>query len=221
MLARTLEPEVMSAPEEAQAYDEMDHSQVNQKFVEDLLASIEIQPETKIIDLGTGTGLIPLEFARQTAHGNIIGIDLSEEMLLKAREHARKENLDNRIHFQLADATATSVSATSYDIVMSNSIVHHIPEPQRLFVEATRLLRHGGQLFVRDLLRPETAPEVENLVQFHAANNTEFQQQLLRQSLHAALTISEVEAILKQIPDLQATVTQTSDRHWTVIGVKL
>ncbi|HBN75041.1 MAG TPA: SAM-dependent methyltransferase [Planctomycetaceae bacterium] len=220
MLPRTLEPEVMSTAEEVQAYDTMDHSQVNQKFIEDLLAAIEIQADSRILDLGTGTGLIPLEFVRQCAEGTILGVDLSEQMIETARGHVLKYGLEDRIQFQAADATATCFLPVSYDVLMSNSIVHHIPEPQKFFVEATRLLRSGGQMFVRDLLRPDSVSEVENLVQFHAAHDTDFQQQLLRQSLHAALTISEVESMLEQISDLQANVTQTSDRHWTLIGEK-
>lgn len=141
-------------------------------------------------------------------------------MIQAARKHLLTHAVGDRIEFQQADATATLLPAESYDMVMSNSIVHHIPEPLNLFVEATRLLKSGGQMFVRDLLRPDSAEEVEKLVQLHAANDTEFQQQLLRQSLHAALTVSEVESILNKIPDLQPKVVQTSDRHWTVTGQK-
>ena len=220
MLARTLEPEVMDAVEEVHAYDTMNHSQVNQKFVEDLLTCFKIQPDSRIVDLGTGTGLIPLEFVRQSSNGTITGLDLSAEMIQAARKHLLTHAVGDRIEFQQAEATATLLPAESYDMVMSNSIVHHIPEPLNLFVEATRLLKSGGQMFVRDLLRPDSAEEVEKLVQLHAANDTEFQQQLLRQSLHAALTVSEVESILNKIPDLQPKVVQTSDRHWTVTGQK-
>lgn len=63
MLARTLEPEVMDTPEEALAYDSMDHADVNRVFVDDFLAA---DPEAgEILDLGTGTALIPIELCRR------------------------------------------------------------------------------------------------------------------------------------------------------------
>jgi ubiquinone/menaquinone biosynthesis C-methylase UbiE len=102
---------------------------------------------------------------------------------------------------------------------MSNSIVHHIPEPVGTLAEMARVLRPGGVLFVRDLSRPASADAVESIVQTYAGSENARQQQLFRQSLHAALTVDEVAGWLESISDLTARVEQTSDRHWTIAGV--
>jgi SAM-dependent methyltransferase len=99
---------------------------------------------------------------------------------------------------------------------MSNSIIHHIPEPLDCFREMVRVLRPGGLLFVRDLMRPESAEEVERLVRENAADETEYSQQLFRQSLHAALTLEEVRETIAQLGLSGDCVQATSDRHWTV-----
>src|SRR5947207_183966 len=81
-LVRVLEPEVMDTPEEARDYDAMDHSAVNRLFVDDLLAAgvvpatADDQPVAEILDLGTGTALIPIELCRRCADCRVMAVDL-------------------------------------------------------------------------------------------------------------------------------------------------
>ncbi|MBL4885138.1 MAG: SAM-dependent methyltransferase, partial [Planctomycetaceae bacterium] len=77
----------------------------------------------------------------------------------------------------------------------------------------------GGLLFFRDLYRPDSTSEIERLVALHAKNETAVQQQFLRQSLEAALTLEEIQQILSLTMELQTNLTQSSDRHWTLIAV--
>src|SRR5437660_4805492 len=152
MLARTLEPEVMDSPEEARDYDAMDHSAVNRVFVMDFLAIWD--GSNPLLDVGTGTAQIPIELCRQAPTAEIVGIDLAQHMLRVGQQNIERAGLADRIRLQCCDAKITPFPNGAFAGVISNSIVHHIPEPGDVLAEMVRLVRAGGVLFVRDLLRP-------------------------------------------------------------------
>jgi 2-polyprenyl-3-methyl-5-hydroxy-6-metoxy-1,4-benzoquinol methylase len=127
------------------------------------------------------------------------------------------------------DAKATPWSDGAFDAVMSNSIVHHIPEPQRVLAEVWRLVRSGGLLFVRDLERPDDSRRVAELTDAYAAIPDgppdvramhERQRTLFEASLLAALTCDEVRAMVAPLGIPVDAVRTTSDRHWTLAHVK-
>lgn len=230
MLDRILEPEVMDRLEEAFDYDSMDHSHVNRVFVDDLLLAArslgfadleDLEGESpRILDVGTGTALIPIEYCKRNLNGDIWACDLAVEMLRLAEINTRKAGLSGRIMLAHTDAKCLEFEDGNFDCVMSNSIIHHIPEPTSCLREMLRVLRPGGLLFVRDLARPDSADEIEHIVATYAGDENERQQQLFRQSLHAALTVSEVQALLAEFEWPADSVRLTSDRHWTIAGVK-
>ena len=222
MIPRVLEPEVMDTVLEAADYDAMDHRAVNEVFVADFLALVRQQEGSSdplsILDVGTGTAQIPVEFCRQSSVGQIVAIDLASEMLKLAEANIERENLSHRIGLQLCDSKQLPFANRSFSAVISNSIIHHIPEPDDCFTEMLRVLKPHGILFVRDLLRPTSQEEVEQLVELYAGSENSHSQQLFRQSLQAALTLDEVAQILISQGLPGDLVTQTSDRHWTVSG---
>src|SRR5262245_48989909 len=83
MLPRILEPEVMDTPQEALDYDTMDHSTVNRVFVDDLLA-VRPQPGD-VLDLGTGTALIPVDLCKRETTCRVMAVDAAVNMLELAR----------------------------------------------------------------------------------------------------------------------------------------
>ena len=103
-----------------------------------------------------------------------------------------------------------------FDCVMSNSLMHHLPAPAATIADAYRLAAQGGRLFIRDLVRPDSDAEVERLVTLYAGRESPTAQQLLRQSFHAALTVTEVEEMLVAAGLPADAVAMTSDRHWTI-----
>jgi ubiquinone/menaquinone biosynthesis C-methylase UbiE len=221
MLPRTLEPEVMDTAEEAADYDAMDHSTVNRVFVDDFLnawGAADQDATILVLDVGTGTALIPIELARRDFRCHITAIDLAEEMLKLARLNVARAGLDHVIAPELVDAKGLPYPDGTYDAVISNSIVHHIPEPRRTLAEMLRVLRPGGVLFVRDLLRPQTDADVEHFVESYAGTESPRQQQLFRQSLRAALTVTEIGELLSDLGLSATWVRQSSDRHWTIAG---
>jgi ubiquinone/menaquinone biosynthesis C-methylase UbiE len=213
MLPRVLEPEVMDTAEEARDYDAMDHSQVNRAFVADFLAVWD--GRGPILDVGTGTALIPIEFCRQSPTGNVIAVDAAEHMLAVARENVRKAGFNHKIICQLVDAKGMPFSDGSFPAVMSNSIVHHIPDPRTAFAEIARVAMPGATIFVRDLLRPADEATLKHLVQTYAGDANAHQQKMFSESLHAALTVDEVRALVAGAGFDPAGVRQTTDRHWT------
>ena len=92
MLPRVLEPEVMDSAEEARDYDAMDHSTVNRVFVADFLAAWRSPRRGRILDCGTGTAQIPIEFCRQSREGRIVAVDAARHMLEVAQAHGQGDD---------------------------------------------------------------------------------------------------------------------------------
>ncbi len=214
MLERVLEPEVMDTPEEARDYDSMDHREVNAKFVTDFL-DIWSGGSCNLLDVGTGTAQIPIELARRFPEAQITAIDLSHHMLDLARRNIGSAELIERIVVQVVDAKGLPFLAESFDGVISNSILHHIPKPLDCMLEMTRVCRSGGLIFVRDLCRPDDDAKVQWLVDMYAKDANPHQRQLFDQSLRAALTLDEIRALAEELGFDPLDVQMTSDRHWT------
>lgn len=213
MLPRILEPEVMDTPEEARDYDSMNHSEVNRLFVADFLRVYA--DNGVVLDLGTGTAQIPIELCRQHPSMNVHAIDLAEHMLDLAEENVRRSGLLDRIRLQKVDAKGLPFENHSFAAVVSNSIIHHIPAPAAVIGEMVRVTKPGGVIFVRDLLRPDDRTRLHQIVRAYAGDANAHQQKMFADSLHAALTLEEVQSLVEAVGMDPADVTQTSDRHWT------
>ena len=156
MLERRLEPEVMDTSEDAHDYNTMDHSTVNRVFVDDFLAFARANgfgarladqnQSLHLLDVGTGTALIPIELCSRRIACQIIAIDLAAEMLKLADLNIAQANLASSIQTARIDAKQMPYATGAFDAVISNSIVHHIPEPSAVFAEMARVLQHGGLL---------------------------------------------------------------------------
>lgn len=218
MLPRILEPEVMDTPQEAEDYDSMDHSVVNRLFVDDFLRLWDGQ--SPIVDVGTGTAQIPIELAQRQPHIRIIAIDLAEHMLALAHRNVNRAQLQHAICLERVDAKRMPYPDATFAAVISNSIIHHLPQPQEGFAQMHRVCRAGGLLFVRDLLRPASHAALQQLVDLYAAGANEHQRDMFAASLHAALTLDEVRNCVAALGYPPETVQQTSDRHWTWAAYK-
>jgi len=213
MLPRVLEPEVMDSTEEARDYDAMDHSAVNRLFVADFLSFWNRRGP--VLDVGTGTAQIPIELCRQAPHAHVVAIDLADHMLAASSENVRRAGLADRVRLERCDAKQLPYADGSFGAIISNSIVHHIPEPARVLAEMVRVAEAGAVLFVRDLLRPKDEATVRQLVSTYAGEANAHQQQMFADSLRAALTLGEVRALVAALGFDGDSIQQTSDRHWT------
>jgi len=217
MLTRVLEPEVMDSSGEAFDYDSMDHDAVNRAFVEDFLDFLPGARHAldEVLDLGTGTALIPIELCRRLPDVCVVAVDLAASMLDLARANLVLAGLLDRVTLEQIDAKGLPYRDGIFSAVISNSIVHHVPEPRSVLAEAIRVTQPGGYLFIRDLLRPATDEEVSELVDQYALHATPRQRALFDASLRAALSLDEVRSLVAEFGFLAQEVQQSSDRHWT------
>src|SRR4051812_40502892 len=121
MLPRVLEPEVMDSAEEAQDYDAMDHSTVNRVFAADFLAIWD--GRGPVLDVGTGTALIPIELCGQHPTIQIVAIDAARHMLALGQGNVERAGLTTRITLALCDAKRLPYLDGSVAALTSNSIV--------------------------------------------------------------------------------------------------
>lgn len=218
-IPRVLEVEVMDTPTEALDYNRMDHSEVNRVFATDLRAAGFDGGD--VLDVGTGTALIPIEICQQAQtqpfprRMRIMAIDLAVEMLNLARYNLEIHGVREQVQVSQVDAKQMPFATGMFDVVISNSIVHHIPEPARVIAECVRVLRSGGLMFIRDLMRPESESLVQQFVRQYTGQENAHSQQMFGDSLRAALTLEEIRSLVVAVGAPAESVQATSDRHWT------
>lgn len=212
-MQRVLEPEVMDSWEEAVAYDAMDFTQVNAAFAQ---VAIALAPTAaKVLDAGTGTARIPLLLCQQRPQWQVTGIDLAENMLKIGAEHIKNAGLQQQIVLELVDAKQLPYPNAHFDLVISNSLIHHLPDPLPFLQEINRVLKPKGAILIRDLIRPANQETLDNLVQSIGTEYDPHQKQLFADSLHAAFTLDEVNQLFSQAGLQDVKIYQSSDRHWT------
>jgi ubiquinone/menaquinone biosynthesis C-methylase UbiE len=215
MIERILEVESMDTAEDAADYDAMDHAAVNRIFAVDFLVTVPQGFTGPALDVGTGTAQIPIELCNQSSTIHVVAVDLAESMLKLARRNIAAAGFADRITVEHVNARGLPYADGQFDAVVSNSIIHHIPEPFSVLKEMARVCCTGGRIFIRDLFRPDSKAELQRLVNMHAAGANDHQRQLFADSLHAALTVDEVRALIARLGFDIVTVQATSDRHWT------
>jgi len=218
MITRVTEPEIMDEPEEAMAYDAMDHTDVNHRFVDDALSSGE--PLGAVLDLGAGNGLISLALAYRLPNRLVVAADASAPMLALARAHLRKAGMAGNVRCDLVRAQNMWYLNGSFPLVVSNSLVHHLADPFPALAEAWRVTAPGGRLFFRDLARPANEAVLNALVEQYAAGAPDRARALFANSLRAAFTVNEIADMVKPLGCPASTVALTSDRHWTWAATK-
>jgi ubiquinone/menaquinone biosynthesis C-methylase UbiE len=111
------------------------------------LAEIEFPEKAELLEVGCGTGVLTRVLADLDAVESVVGVDLAPSLLDKARELAAGTP---NVHFEVADARALPFEDASFDVVIFDSTLSHVPEPERALAEAARVLRPGGTVAAFD-----------------------------------------------------------------------
>lgn len=212
-MQRVLESEVMESLSEAIEYDSMDFTEVNSAFARSAAALGPVFGN--VLDAGTGTARIPIAMSAIRPQWKLTCIDLSANMLKVAAQNVERADARSQISLELIDAKEMPYPENYFDMVISNSIIHHLPDPVTFLQEVRRVLKPQGAIFLRDLFRPETLEIRDNLVKLYAGDCNAHQQQLFSDSLQAAFTLDEIETIVQNAGLDGLRIYESSDRHWT------
>lgn len=126
-----------------------------------MLASVDLTGSERVLDLGTGAGHTAFAFARRAAE--VVGLDVTPEMVAVARDQAVKLGAAN-VRFEEGDAEALPFEDASFDIVASRHSAHHFADPIVALREARRVLRPGGHFLLVDVVAPED-PALDTFLQ--------------------------------------------------------
>ncbi len=218
-MKRMPEAELMEAPEQARAYARADFSEPHNHFIALFRERFgDTLPGNSVLDLGCGPGDICRRFARAYPNCRIHAVDGSESMLALAREDSAAQQLDGRIEYFLAHLPSAQLPAQCYDILISNSLLHHLNDPATLWNTLAHCGHRGSLVFIMDLLRPATRAQAQQLLQTHAANESDVLKDDFFNSLLAAYRPDEVSLQLQRAGLDKLQIQIVSDRHFIVFG---
>lgn len=222
---RVPEPELMEDPEQARAYSDADFTAPHDAVVADLLArhpSLRDAGAARIVDLGCGPADVLARMAAALPGASFVGIDAGPVMLGLGRERIARLRLAPRValvELHLPAAADALATLSTFDAVVSNSLLHHLDDPSVLWATVRALGAPGAAVHVFDLRRPADDETVDTLVERYARDEPPVLREDFRASLRAAYRTDEVTAQLVAAGlahDLH--VEPVGDRHLVVTG---
>lgn len=152
-----------------------------------------------VLDIGTGSGLLAIELCKvKGSNFDIIAIDISQSMIRKAIENAKRAGVGDKIRFLASTAAALPFPDDSFDFVMSYASLHHWLEPVAVFNEVERVVKETGGVIIRDNKRVYQNPFWKSVIWFISRFMNKRHRENWPKAILASYTISEIKEILSK-----------------------
>ena len=230
-MQRSVEPELMDDPLQVQAYAQADFRATDQALVDRLVElfgeSLGDGPGPRLVDLGCGPGNISFRLAERFPQTSVLGLDGAAAMLEVAQQELAQRvlgcpGLADRLRFAQVLLGPETLPYGGFTAVVSNSLLHHLHDPQALWRHLRPLAAPGAAIYIKDLRRPATPEAALALQQLHLASAPAVLQRDYLASLHAAFKPTEVEAQLRvaglPVGEHGLRVAALDDRYLEVWG---
>ncbi len=219
---RIPEPELMDEHNQAKAYADADFSVPHEMFVDLLEKRFGQDIRGLFLDLGCGPCDVTIRFAKRFPKTTIHAIDGSKPMLKEAKIKIHYHKLSQRIKLFHAKIPIKEdiISPNSYDGVIVNSLLHHLPSQEILWQAIKKFVRQHGIIFVMDLIRPKDTQKALTIVKKYSGDEPKILQRDFYHSLLAAYRESEVKNYLRGTNLSHLTIERVTDRHFIVWGKK-
>lgn len=223
MILRIPEPEVMNDPLQVDAYAAADFSGTDQAMVERISMLLQssgasFAAQARLLDLGCGPGNITARLAKRWPSCSVLGLDAAERMIAVADDRRRAAGLSReRLRYGQALLPIHRADQPA-DLIVSNSLLHHLHDPQQLWSSLIPLASPHCLVLHRDLRRPDSEASIDRLCQCHVADAPLVLQRDYRASLHASFTLEEVKSQLQYAGLGYLKVVGVEDRYLEVSG---
>jgi len=200
---RTPEIGAMDEPEEIDSFDRLSRRHlgvVERPFASrmaSLLKKSNARGEPLVLDVGTGPASIPIRFLRKNRKARVVALDLSPNMLKRAKSNVSAAGLEGRLFLVCADAERLPFRDDTFDLVVSHFTIHHLPHPLTMLGEIVRVTREGCGFLVRDLLRPPPFL-LELYVRVFGCRYDRVMKKMYRESLKAGFTFREMRELAEK-----------------------
>jgi len=153
----------------------------------------------KVLDIGTGSGLLAIELAKQkNCHFDITAVDISENMIRRAVDNARQAGVEDRIKFMVSTAAALPFPDKSFNLVMSYASLHHWLEPVTAFNEIERVVKTNGTFIIRDNKRAYQNPFWKSFIWFISRFMNKRHRENWPKAILASYTVPEAKKLIRQ-----------------------
>ena len=219
-MERILEPELMDDLAGAEAYAKSDWTIPHNAFVARFGSFFPAFHEGLVADLGCGTADPAIRFAKAYPDVRLHGLDGSSAMLSFGQLAVDNAGLTNRIQLRRVMLPGHGYPIETFDAIISNSLLHHLPNPRILWQSINELAKPEASIYVVDLTRPISPEHARALVTFHTTvDDPELMKQDFYNSLLAAFRPEEVRVQLDSMGLDHLRVEVVSDRHMVIHGL--
>lgn len=218
-MERVLEPELMNDSAQVLAYSQADFEDTHSTIVNHFHRVFpKIETLHTILDLGCGPADIAIRFAHKFPACRVDAVDGAKNMLIQAQHRIESESLQDRIKLHQCYLPNCELPHHQYDAIVSNSLLHHLHEPQNLWSCVQQHACTQTAVFISDLMRPDSEQAANQLVEEYANHEADILRHDFYNSLLAAFTLDEVRVQLDSVNINGLQVESISDRHMIIHG---